>query len=210
MPDCVPYNPRMVIVFAEKISREALENGWEICMKRTKIVIGKLLFVIGRHLPVAHHRMKAIGKLSKSYRQLCGNLILNKCGKNVNIYPKSYFSPACELGDNSDIGLYARIQGKCVIGNNVIMGPECNVWTVNHRTDRIDIAIKYQGVTEEKPVVIGDDCWIGSRVTILPGVTIGKGAVIGSGAVVVKSIPDYAVAVGNPARVVKYRDGTPL
>ena len=56
-----------------------------------------------------------------------------------------------------------------------------------------------------KPVVIGDDVWIGARVCILPGVTIGQGAVIGACAVVSKDVPAYSVAVGNPARVVKKR-----
>lgn len=53
--------------------------------------------------------------------------------------------------------------------------------------------------------VIGNDVWIGQKATIMPGVTIGNGAVIGSKAVVAKNIPPYAIAVGNPARVIKYR-----
>lgn len=147
--------------------------------KKFKVFVGKCLFAIGRHLPVAHFRIRPIGRFSKWYREICGKLILNKCGDNVNIYPKSYFSPSVELGNNSDIGMYAKIQGKCIIGENVIMGPACEIWTINHNTDRIDIAIKYQGTTPEKEVVIGDDSWIGSRTMILPGVHIGKGVVVG-------------------------------
>lgn len=55
------------------------------------------------------------------------------------------------------------------------------------------------------PIVIGEDCWIGSNVTILGGVKIGNGCVIGAGSIVTKNIPDYSVAVGNPARVIKNR-----
>ena len=55
------------------------------------------------------------------------------------------------------------------------------------------------------PIIVRDDVWIGSHVLILSGVEIGQGAVIGAGSVVAKSIPPYAVAVGNPARVIKYR-----
>jgi hypothetical protein len=63
-----------------------------------------------------------------------------------------------------------------------------------------------QGSCAEKPVYIGNDVCIGSRVTILPGVRIGNGVVIGSCAVVSRDVPDYAVVVGNPAKIVKYRN----
>ena len=54
-------------------------------------------------------------------------------------------------------------------------------------------------------MIIGDDCWIGRRVMIMPGVKIGEGCVIGAGAVVTKDIPPYSVAAGVPAKVVKTR-----
>ena len=54
-----------------------------------------------------------------------------------------------------------------------------------------------------KKVTIGDGCWIGEKVIVLPGVTIGEKSVIGGGSVVTKDVPSYAIAVGNPARVIK-------
>lgn len=60
-------------------------------------------------------------------------------------------------------------------------------------------------VKERKPIVIGNDVFIGANVTILDGIIIGNGAVIGAGAVVSKDIPDYAVAVGSPIVIKKYR-----
>jgi len=57
----------------------------------------------------------------------------------------------------------------------------------------------------ERRVVVGNDVWLGHNVTVMGGVTIGDGAVVGSGAIVTKSIPPYAIAVGNPARIIKYR-----
>nr|WP_255481100.1 CatB-related O-acetyltransferase [Pontibacter sp. Tf4] len=60
-------------------------------------------------------------------------------------------------------------------------------------------------IEETKPIIIGNDVFIGMNVTILDGVTIGDGAVIGAGSVVSKDIPPYAVAYGNPIKVVKYR-----
>lgn len=171
-----------------------------------KKVLGKFLYrVIGTHLPVAHCRIRFMGNFSKWFRGKCGKLILDKCGSNVNIYPKAMFSSRVELGDNSDLGLRCHINGKVIIGNDVIMAPDVAIYTVNHNTDRVDIPIKYQGSTEEKPVSIGDGCWICARVIILPGVKIGKGCVVGAGAVVTKSVPDFSVVAGNPARVVKQR-----
>ena len=64
--------------------------------------------------------------------------------------------------------------------------------------------IREQGF-DGKPVSIGDDVWIGGHVTVLPGVTIGTGAVIGANAVVTRTVPDYAIAAGVPARVLKER-----
>ena len=57
----------------------------------------------------------------------------------------------------------------------------------------------------DKSIIINDDVWIGAHSVILPGVTIGKGAVIGAGSVVTSNIPEYAVAVGVPAKVIKLR-----
>ena len=86
-----------------------------------------------------------------------------------------------------------------------MMGEACHIYTRNHKTDRTDIPMCRQGFDGYKPVVISDDVWIGARVTILPGAKIGTGVIIGSGAVVTGEIPDYAVAGGVPARVIKYR-----
>lgn len=173
-------------------------------MKKIKKIIGRILFsLIGTHLPAAH--VKPLGKFSKRFRNFCGKCILAKCGTNVNIYPKSEFSSSVELGNNSDIGYAARLNGKCIIGNDVIMGPEVIVYTTNHRSDSVDIPIKNQGNTEEKPVVISDGCWICARCIILPGVTIGEGAIVAAGAVVTKDVPPFSVVGGNPAKVIRRR-----
>ena len=86
-----------------------------------------------------------------------------------------------------------------------MIGQELLVYTHNHAMERVDIPMREQGMTEDRPVSIGNDVWIGSRVTILPGVHIGNGAVIGAGAVVSKDVPDYEVWGGNPARFLKSR-----
>jgi acetyltransferase-like isoleucine patch superfamily enzyme len=68
-----------------------------------------------------------------------------------------------------------------------------------------DLPIREQPLSSNGPIVIEEEAWLGTRVTVLSGVRIGKGAAVGAGALVTQDIPDYAIAVGNPARVVRYR-----
>lgn len=86
------------------------------------------------------------------------------------------------------------------IGDGVLIGP--NVTIITERHD-IEIQSRRDGIVYAQPVTIGDDCWIATGATILPGVTIGNGCVIGAGSVVTRDIPPYSVAWGVPARVEK-------
>jgi acetyltransferase-like isoleucine patch superfamily enzyme len=101
------------------------------------------------------------------------------------------------------IGAYCAIAGRLVVrsSNHNTGFLNMNV-AMQHRVVRS--AVKVAGVSE-KPVNIGHGVWIGDSVIILPNVSVGNGAVIGAGSVVTKDIPDYAIAVGNPCRVIKYR-----
>ena len=90
------------------------------------------------------------------------------------------------------------------MGYNVLIGPELILMTSDHVFKDKNIPIRDQGFVAA-PVIIEDDVYIGARVTILPGVKISKGAVIGAGAIVNKDIPEYAIAVGIPAKVVSFR-----
>lgn len=151
-------------------------------MKKAKKYIGMVLFYgIGWLLPSNTFIIKPLGRIAKKFRYFCGKLMLTECGTNVNICKGSQFSTKVCIGNNSGIGVRAQINGECHIGNNVIMGPDCQIWTVNHNFSDLSKPIKYQGNSEEKPVFIGNDVWIGSRVMILPGVHIGNGVVIGGG-----------------------------
>ncbi|MBE7047859.1 MAG: transferase [Ruminococcaceae bacterium] len=175
-------------------------------MKIAKKVLGLLVYnLLAKHFPVSFSPIK-IGQ--KKFRAFCGKMILAKCGKNVNIEKGAVFSSKVQLGDNSGIGINSHIGGTTYIGNDVMMGPECIIYTWNHKFDDVTTTMRGQGFQEEKPVYIGDDVWIGGRVIILPGVHIGSHAIIGAGSVVTKSIPDWAIAAGNPARVKKYRNNT--
>lgn len=146
-----------------------------------------------------------IGNISKKLRAICANLILEKCGTNINIEKGAKFSSRIEIGNNSGIGINARINGKVIISNNVMMGPNCIIYTLNHKHDRIDIPMCKQGVEEEKIVKIGSDVWIGTNTIILPGVQIGDGVIIAAGTVVYKSVEAYQVVTSNNLIIIKNR-----
>ncbi len=86
------------------------------------------------------------------------------------------------------------------IGKRVLFGPGVSIFTATHETG---VQTRRDGLEYAKGVKIGDDCWIGGNTTIMPGVTIGKGCTIGAGSVVTRDIPDFSVAIGTPAKVVK-------
>lgn len=86
-----------------------------------------------------------------------------------------------------------------------MMGPNCMIYTVNHRHEDIDIPMCEQGMEEEKIVKIGSDVWIGANCIILPGVEIGNGVIIAAGTVVNKSISPYKIVGSNKQVVIKDR-----
>lgn len=166
--------------------------------------LGLILYnSFAKHLPVSY--TKFIGKFSKSVRAFCAKLVLDECGENVNIEKGADFPCNIKIGNDSGIGKNSIVGAFTQIGNYVMMGEACHIYTRNHKTERCDIPMCRQGFDEYRPVIIGDDVWIGARVTILPGAKIGTGVVVGAGAVVTGEIPDYAVVGGVPARVIKYR-----
>ena len=86
-----------------------------------------------------------------------------------------------------------------------MMGPDCVMLTRNHSFSRTDIPMNKQGFQQEKPIIIGNDVWIGQRVIILPGVTVGNGAIIGAGSIVTHDVKEYDIVAGNPAHVIRNR-----
>ena len=89
------------------------------------------------------------------------------------------------------------------IQDNVLIGSGVHIYVSNHAFDEIGRAIYFQGHKPAMKVTIKEGAWIGAKTVILPGVTIGRNSVIGAGSVVTKSIPDFTVAVGNPAKAIK-------
>ncbi|MCR5197248.1 MAG: acyltransferase [Prevotella sp.] len=106
------------------------------------------------------------------------------------------------IGDHTRIGLHNTIIGPVSIGNNVNLAQGITVTALNHNFGDATKRIDEQGVST-KPVVIGNDVWIGANVVVLPGVTIGSHCVVAAGAVVTKDVPDHTLVAGVPAKVIK-------
>ena len=137
-----------------------------------------------------------------------------ECGDNVSVGKLCDFIPShIHCGHHVSIGSHASFiaaKAHIYIGNYVMFGPNVTIRGGDHRTDLIGRHLYQVGGGDKLPendqdVTIEDGVWIGCNVTILKGVTIGRGAVVGAGSLVTKDVPPYAIAVGNPAKVIKSR-----
>jgi acetyltransferase-like isoleucine patch superfamily enzyme len=119
---------------------------------------------------------------------------------------KGYHRNRLEIGDGSWIGeqSFLHAAGGITIGRNVGIGPGVRIITSRHAEAGRDTPILHSPITFA-PVAIGDDADLGIGSIVMPGVTIGRGVQVGAGAVVVRDLPDYAVAAGVPARVIRTR-----
>ena len=109
------------------------------------------------------------------------------------------------VGNRSGIGPYNFLNAfdDLSIGEDVMFGPHVVINCADHGIE-LGTPMRLQRGTYG-PVVIGDDCWLGAMVVVNKGVSIGRGAVVGAGSVVTRDIPEYTVAVGAPARVIRER-----
>ncbi|KAK7419838.1 hypothetical protein QQZ08_010672 [Neonectria magnoliae] len=130
--------------------------------------------------------------------------MMGKIGKGSFIEPPL----SIDYGSNISIGegFYSNFNLAILdcsvvkIGNRVLFGPNVSLFAATH-----DTAVQSRRNLEEyaKPIAIGDDCWIGGNTIVMPGVAIGRGCTVGAGSVVTRDIPDFSIALGAPARVVK-------
>ncbi len=143
-------------------------------------------------------------------RQLFGSI-----GTNVSVGVPF----TCDYGRNIYIGDHVSVNMNCTfvdcnqitIGNHVLIASNVQLYTATHPVELSERVIQdwdaqsrqYFCRTYALPIKIGNGCWLGGGVIVLPGVTIGDGCVIGAGSVVTKDIPKNSLAVGNPCRVVR-------
>jgi acetyltransferase-like isoleucine patch superfamily enzyme len=134
-----------------------------------------------------------------------------KIGNNVNIGSFSQVIISTSFNnigehiticDNVGIGEFSYIGGGTTIGKDTIIGQYFSTHPENHHFFNKDLLIREQGVSR-KGIVIGNNCWLGSKVTILDGVTIGDGCVVAAGSVVTKSFENGLIIGGVPAKVIK-------
>jgi acetyltransferase-like isoleucine patch superfamily enzyme len=177
------------------------------------------LLFIGRHVKVRHGYQLTAGKNliledNVSINALSANGI--NLGDQVSIARDSILfctgviakkGTGITIGSRTGISARAYLagQGGITIGEDVIMGPNVQIFSENHNFSDLSLTIKEQGVTTQA-VVIGNNCWLGASAIILAGVTIGDGCVIAAGSVVNKSVPANSIVAGVPAKVIKSRE----
>jgi acetyltransferase-like isoleucine patch superfamily enzyme len=150
-----------------------------------------------------------IGAYSRLYLDNGGSLFLGNntsLGRDVHIQT----SGNVRIGSRTGINDGARINGSVAIGRCCAIGPHLSVSSGLHQFRSAEpwklIAVQDQENTaQDRPVIIGDDCWIGAHVAIMWGITIGRGAIVGANAVITKDVPAYTIVAGAPARQIGER-----
>jgi acetyltransferase-like isoleucine patch superfamily enzyme len=106
------------------------------------------------------------------------------------------------IGDHTRVGLHNTVIGPVTIGSHVNLAQGITITALNHNFEDKSQRIDAQGVST-KPVIIGDDIWIGANAVVLPGVSIGNHSVVAAGAVVTKDVPPHSLVAGVPAKIIK-------
>lgn len=155
----------------------------------------------GRLLNESYNKLSRQNKAQRSevLKKMLGSL-----GKNPTIESPFYidYGVNIHIGDNFYANFDCMFLDSDIItiGDDVMMGPSVRIYAATHP---IDPDVRTRGLELTAPVTIGDKCWIGGSVVIVPGVEIGANTIIGAGSVVTKNIPANVIAAGNPCRVIR-------
>ncbi|KAG6024055.1 hypothetical protein E4U41_001872 [Claviceps citrina] len=206
-----------IIAFAKTLSN----TPW--CEQYERMISGQLYDCLAKELVEGRFRARRLMHKYNNHfpddatadsivtdRQELLQKMFGSIGKGAFIEPPLSIDYGCNISMGhtfySNFNLVILDCGMVRIGNRVMFGPFVSIFAATHETG---VQSRRDGVEYASPVEIGDDCWIGGNTTIMPGVKIGKGCTVGSGSVVTRSIPDFSVAVGTPARVIKTVDAVP-
>lgn len=152
--------------------------------------------------------MKIATEMNTGYRtpeevhEFMGRILDKPLDETTTVLPPLYI----DYGKPVTIGKRCFIQQCCTffgrggieIGDDVFIGPKCNLITINH-----DVNPDNRSATYGKPIKIEDKVWLGINATVLPGVTLGYGCIVGANSVVTKDVPPMTIVAGNPARIIK-------
>lgn len=176
--------------------------------EKNMMLLFKFKTWVRKQMLIARTKKLDIRKNVRIYYRTGGvNFGENICIMDNNVIYADAPTSNLHIGDGTYIGEFNNIRctGSIHIGNNCLISQYVSLISVNHNYMDKNVLIKDQGENGKNGIFIGDDVWIGNHVTILPGVTVGDGVVIGAGTIVNKDVPAYAVIVGNPAKILKYR-----
>ncbi len=178
-------------------------------MARHRITLWKaaaigLYYLIAKNLPGPPTPFGSIGQW---VRAVLARAIFKEMGRSVRVHQNVIFGSGVgiRIGDNSALSSNCWVASDTTIGRDVMMAPDVTILSATHGTDALDVPMRLQPVPPKRPVVIGDDVWLGTRIIILPGVRVGSHSIIGAGSVVTRDVPEYAIVAGNPARVIRDR-----
>lgn len=173
-----------------------------------KFIVKKLLFSYNRYKYNKNNKIEKSSTIGKK-------VTLNNCVFNEHSRVAEYASiHNTKVGSYSALGRYSKIV-HTKIGKYCAISWDTTINAISHPYNHLTISafpyvprvgnfVKERKQTYQE-VIIKNDVWIGANSVIMPGITIGNGAIIGAGAVVTKDVPDYAIVVGIPAKIVKYR-----
>jgi acetyltransferase-like isoleucine patch superfamily enzyme len=165
---------------ADRIGPDIIFTHWNLHFKSRMILLGRKKFYFFDSSAEIRPGAYIVG---------CSQISI---GKNVVIRPGTQLHGETETLDVS-----------IIIEDDVLIGSGVHIYVENHNFSDVNTAIYYQGHSHAMKVVLKEGCWIGANSIILPGITIGKNSVVGAGSIVTKSVPDYTVVAGNPARKIK-------
>jgi maltose O-acetyltransferase len=163
--------------------------------------------VLLRAVRTARYFLHLAGRPRKAFVAASYRLRLKRCGRSVDFETGMIVrNPGrISIGDGCSFGSFVILDAHApiTIGDNCMFAARATISTFTHDYTRSPM----NSVTITKPVAIGNDVWLGIGATVMPGVVVGDGAVIGAHALVTRNVPPYAIVVGVPAKVMKYRKG---
>ena len=161
-----------------------------------ELYLGEHLFIDDYALIFQRHQGGAL-KIGNNVAIFRYNILETGYGGSLSVEDQVSIHPKCQLN-----AYVSHIH----IGAGTMLAPCCALYSYNHGLSW-DQPIRRQALTSRGGIHIGKEAWLGYGCIVLDGVSIGDGAVIGAGSVVNRDIPEYAIAAGSPARVVKHRRG---